>query len=345
MEYFIDFLKSNAFRRAVVLCALGVALYVMRSMINILLMTFLFSYAFYSLDKMLTKRLPMLPNKVVKILLLLVFAAIMGLIIYAIINFISDIVVQVQQVSTDVMKFYKEPTDNKAIKFIKEISQQAYASIFSTQSVNYATKIVSNIGHWGLNLLLSIVLSVFFILGRDEIMKFTAKFKESKLASVYNEIQFFGNKFVTSFGKVIEVQILIAIINGICSIIGLRIIGFPNIIGFGVMIFVLGLIPVAGVIISLIPLCLVAFSHNGMAGVAYILIMITVLHALESYILNPKLMSSKTKLPVFYTFAILIISEHFFGIWGLIIGIPMFMFILEVLEVPLVTGSKVRGTE
>ena len=44
-------------------------------------------------------------------------------------------------------------------------------------------------------------------------------------------------------------------------------------------------------------------------------------------------MSAKTNLPIFYTFMILIFSEHFLGIWGLIIGIPIFIFLLDVLDV------------
>jgi len=58
-----------------------------------------------------------------------------------------------------------------------------------------------------------------------------------------------------------------------------------------------------------------------------------IIHAIEAYILNPKLMSSKTDLPVFYTFIVLIFSQQFFGVWGLIIGIPVFVFLLDVLDV------------
>jgi predicted PurR-regulated permease PerM len=61
--------------------------------------------------------------------------------------------------------------------------------------------------------------------------------------------------------------------------------------------------------------------------------MIAVLHAIEAYLLNPKLMSSKTELPVFITFFILLVGEHFFNVWGLIIGIPIFMFALDLVEV------------
>ena len=44
-------------------------------------------------------------------------------------------------------------------------------------------------------------------------------------------------------------------------------------------------------------------------------------------------MAHKTKIPMFYTFVILFLGEHFFGIWGLIVGIPIFNFILDLLGV------------
>jgi predicted PurR-regulated permease PerM len=76
--------------------------------------------------------------------------------------------------------------------------------------------------------------------------------------------------------------------------------------------------------------------------VIYVLIMVAVVHAIEAYILNPKLMSSKTNLPVFYTFIILIFGEHFFGVWGLILGIPIFVFLLDVLGVRTVDVEEKR---
>ena len=56
--------------------------------------------------------------------------------------------------------------------------------------------------------------------------------------------------------------------------------------------------------------------------------------------MNPKLMSDSTHLPIFFTFAILIVSEHFMGIWGLILGIPIFIFILDLVGVDLNEKSE-----
>lgn len=132
----------------------------------------------------------------------------------------------------------------------------------------------------------------------------------------------------------IEVQFLIALVNSILSTIFLWIFGFPNLFALAIMIFLLGLVPVMGVIVSLVPLCAIAFKIGGVVKIIYVLVMVAVVHAVETYFLNPKFMSNKTHLPIFYTFMILLVSEHFLGVWGLIVGVPIFMFLLDIMEVP-----------
>ena len=86
---------------------------------------------------------------------------------------------------------------------------------------------------------------------------------------------------------------------------------------------------------------MVGYSVGGIRDVIYIIIMIIVIHTLEAYVLNPKFMSSRTDLPIFYTFIVLLISEHIFGTWGLIVGVPVFTFLLDILGVkPIRSGNK-----
>lgn len=99
------------------------------------------------------------------------------------------------------------------------------------------------------------------------------------------------------------------------------------------MIFFLSLIPVVGFLISLIPLSIIAYNFGGVEMVMIVLVAIMVLHFIEGYFLNPKLMSSKMNFPMFYTLIVLLFSKHYIGVWGLIVGIPIFMFLLDLLEV------------
>ena len=70
-----------------------------------------------------------------------------------------------------------------------------------------------------------------------------------------------------------------------------------------------------------------------------------VIHAIEAYVLNPKFMSSKTELPIFYTFLVLLVAERIWGTWGLIVGVPIFTFLLDVLDVKSVKKKKERKQE
>ncbi len=71
--------------------------------------------------------------------------------------------------------------------------------------------------------------------------------------------------------------------------------------------------------------------------------MILAVHTLEAYVLNPKFMSSRTNLPIFYTFVVLLVAEHFFGTWGLICGVPIFTFFLDITGVQTESADHTKG--
>lgn len=199
--------------------------------------------------------------------------------------------------------------------------------------VDFIIASLSGIGSVGLSFFLALILSLFFSLEKERVTSFTGQFLTSKVGFIFKEAAFFGKKFVATFGVVLEAQLMIALVNTIITTIALYLMDFPQLLSLSIMVFVLGLIPVAGVIISCVPLVLIAYTVGGFQDVFYILLTVVIVHAIETYILNPKLMSSKTNLPVFYTFIVLIFSETFFGVWGLIVGIPVFVFLLDILDV------------
>jgi predicted PurR-regulated permease PerM len=107
----------------------------------------------------------------------------------------------------------------------------------------------------------------------------------------------------------------------------------PSIMVLSIIVFILGLVPVAGVLISMVPLTLLGFASGGLIRVVWIIVLVILIHAFESYFLHPRLMADRTDLPVFVTFITLIIMESLLGAWGLIIGIPIVSFFLDILGV------------
>ncbi|MEC1177896.1 AI-2E family transporter [Metasolibacillus meyeri] len=337
-----DFFKSHGFKRFMILIGIGVALYLMRSMLDLILFTFIITYLMNRLSTKLTstirKYVPIKEAVITIIIYLLFVAGVVGT-VYKYLPMVSQ---QITQLFNLMMNININPNENEITKYLAPTFEKIELDHYLEQGVNFIVENIANIGKLLLQILIAAILSLFIMLDKHRIMEFTMKFKKSKIAPLYDELQYFSKVFIRSFGKVIEAQFIIASVNCVLSVIVLYFMGFPHLIALGVMIFVLGLIPVAGVIISLIPLSIIAYSIGGFMYIIYILVIVTVLHAIEAYFLNPKLMSAKTDLPIFYTFMVILFSEHFLGVWGLIIGIPLFMFLLDVLDV---TSSKQKKLE
>ena len=321
--------QNKGVKRVIIFVLIALVLYSLRSMINFILLTFIFTFLMNRLVELVTRKLKL--NW--KLTVLVSYTMIVGLLSYGIVKYLPIIVSEITALVKQVTAFYQQPQDNVMMNYVVSLLKENQISQYLEHGLTFVMKYFTDFSQFALQVLLAILLSLFFLLEKTRLVTFTKKFQDSKLGAFYNEIGFFGEKFARSFGKVLEAQFIIAIVNTILSVIALSFMGFPQLFGLAIMIFFLGLIPVAGVIISLIPLSLIAYSIGGLIQVVYVLIMVTVIHGVEAYILNPKLMSSKTDLPIFYTFIVLIFSEHFFGVWGLIIGIPIFVFLLDVLDV------------
>lgn len=325
--------QSSGFKRILIFVLIAIFIYALKDMINFILLTFIFTFLMDRLVKFIEEKIPI--NR--KVIVVISYASIVGLLSYGLVTYLPMIASEIRALIKQLTAFYTSKHDNFILNYLVNRIEEIQISSYLEQGFTFIIKYFTDISKISLQILLALLLSLFFLLEKPRLIEFTEKFKKSKISSIYVEVEFFARKFVGTFGKVIEAQLIIAVVNCTLTTISLWILGFPQLGGLSIMVFLLGLIPVAGVIISLIPLVIIAYSIGGMIKVLYVGIAIIIIHGIEAYILNPNLMSSKTNLPVFYTFIVLIFSEHFFGIWGLIIGIPVFVFLLDVLEV---TDSK-----
>lgn len=335
MEVFKRYYANLTIRRFGILVLIGLLLYSIRDMLNLVLLTFLIAYVMNSFQVLLTKRISKFVRVNSKVIIIVLYLALITMIVLALVKYLPKVFEQVKQLTTYLSNLTPEDIPQNEITqylfgMLKDLNYQSYLK----GGIDYVFKI----SNWGTTFVLSTILSFVFILEKGRIVSFTSRLRESKISWFYVELEYFGKKFISSFGKVIEAQILIALFNTFFTVIGLWILGFffepfPYLFALSVMIFLLSLIPVVGFVISLVPLCIIGYNIGGLEMTAYVLAMIAVLHFMEGYFLNPKLMSSKMNLPMFYTFIVLLFSEHYIGVWGLILGIPIFVFFLDILDI------------
>ncbi len=125
---------------------------------------------------------------------------------------------------------------------------------------------------------------------------------------------------------VIRGQLMICIVNGVFSYIGLMIFAVKYPFILAVVAAVLSLIPIFGSILSTIPMVLVALV-SGEEGLdvtraIFILLWIIGIHFIEANLLNPKIIGTAAKMhPVLVVFA-LVLGEHSYGLTGALLAVP-----------------------
>ena len=336
------FVENVPLRRVVVLLAVIAVLIALRSMMNIVLLTFIFSLLIVKLTKFIRKYIKLPSGLIVTIVYLLVVFGLYS----AITKYVPQLANQAIRSTTDMIDFYSNPKnlpDDQTLHWINEMIQQSHVLSSAKNGVGIIWHSITTATSMGVTLFLSLILSYFFTIEEKQMVQFSRSFKDSYASWLFEDLEFFGKKFVSTFGVVIEAQFFIAIVNTILTTIVMAFMGLSQLAVLSIMVFILSLIPVAGVIISFVPLSLVGYSVGGLTDVIYLIVTIIVVHALEAYVLNPKFMSSRTNLPIFYTFVVLLVGEHFFGVWGLICGVPVFTFFLDILGVQYHHGFNSKG--
>lgn len=125
-----------------------------------------------------------------------------------------------------------------------------------------------------------------------------------------------------SLSGVVRGQLTICAVNGVLTCIGLLLFGVKFAFLLATIATVLSLIPIFGTIISSVPIVLIALADGFQTGLA-ILLWIVGIHALEAYLLNPKIMGTAARIhPVIVAFA-LIAGERSFGFVGALFAVPL----------------------
>lgn len=331
MTLYQRFTANVTLRRIVVLLSVMVVLYLSRSMMTTILLTFIFTYLAIRFVRLI-QHFFHIPTALLSLLL---YAAIIFGVYLALTKYIPIVIHQSVTMYDSVVDFYDQQPEqsNQIIAYVHDYLEKMN---LMDQVKNGATVILSYLQDFGklaVAFAMSFILSFFYMVETKKMRIFSRRFLHSEFSWYFQDLYYFAQKFVNTFGVVLEAQFFIAVVNTVLTILGLTLIGLHQIPSLAIMVFLLSLIPVAGVIISCIPLSFVAYSEGGLNSLIYVLLLIIVIHLLEAYILNPKFMSSKTELPIFYTFVILLVSERLFGVWGLIVGIPIATFFLDILKV------------
>jgi predicted PurR-regulated permease PerM len=172
--------------------------------------------------------------------------------------------------------------------------------------------------------LLSLLFSFLIVLDLPRLRDAVVGLEQTKLRFIYLEVAENIKEFGVMMGKALEAQFVIAVLNSSFTAVGISLLGLGKSVAFlSVIVFFCSFIPVAGVFISSIPICLIALQAAGLETMLLAIGMIIVIHLIEGYILNPKIYGSHMRINPIIVLIILTIGGKLFHFWGLILGVPV----------------------
>jgi putative heme transporter len=121
---------------------------------------------------------------------------------------------------------------------------------------------------------------------------------------------------------VVRGQLTVCFLNGTLTLIGLLVLRIPFPFALAALATVLYLLPIFGTIISTAPVVLLALASGGPSKAVLALGLILGIHGLEAYVLNPKILGDAARIhPVLIVLA-LVVGEHYFGLVGALLAFP-----------------------
>jgi predicted PurR-regulated permease PerM len=183
--------------------------------------------------------------------------------------------------------------------------------------------------------LLALLFSYLILIDLNRIKAGIGRLRTSRVGDFYEEAAPPIARFGMLLGRAIEAQAAIAVINTVLTLIGLLVLGIPLIAMLSVIVFFCSFVPVLGVFISTTPIVLVALNTGGPGLSLAAIGLVIVIHAIEAYLLNPLIYGRHLKLNPVLTLIILYVGYHAFGLWGMLLGVPVARYFIHyVLGVP-----------
>ena len=129
---------------------------------------------------------------------------------------------------------------------------------------------------------------------------------------------------------VVRGQLTIMLVNGTLTLVGLLVLRIPFAFALSALATLLYVVPIFGTILSSVPIVLLATTAGGISKGLLALGWILVIHALEAYVLNPKIMGTASRIhPVIIVLALLV-GERSGGIVGALLAVPIASVIVAV---------------
>lgn len=201
----------------------------------------------------------------------------------------------------------------------------------ASNSAAYLQQAIAYILTVPVQLLTALLISFFITVDFPNLRQSVVGLKATRLRGFYEEIA----PGLVSFGQLIGMsfyaQTIVSAFNTLLTFLALTYLGIEHATLLALAVFVCCFIPVFGVILSGIPIALVALFQPGgsltlaLEGMAAVVLV----HFIETTVIDPRVFGRMMHLHPVLIVVVLLLAHHFFGLWGLILGVPVTVYLVR----------------
>ena len=288
-----------------------------------------------------------------------------GLLVYALIIMIAP---EIVASAVSLWKIIPEKVD-ELIAWIGTITgeNQALMEYFNTSSdtiynaldgwvkgtlVPYATNVVSGVGTgvWNAllfvkNVLIGLIVAVYLLASRKKFSKQGVLVVRSLVKPRWADLILEEIAYVDKmFGGFIDGKLVDSAIIGVLCYIGCSILRFPNALLVSVIVGVTNIIPFFGPFLGAIPGALLILIDSPIKAL-WFLLFILFLQQLDGNVIGPKILGNHTGVSSFWVLFSILLFGGMWGIVGMVVAVPLFAVIYDLLRRLVIRGLKKHGCE
>ena len=195
------------------------------------------------------------------------------------------------------------------------------------------------------NLFIGLVVAVYLLISRRKFARHSQLFlygciKKEWAVGIINELKYADNIFVGFLnGKFLD-SAIIGVICYVCCLL----FKFPNAMLISVIIGVTNIIPFFGPFIGAVPATLLILMESPIKALWFMLFVLA-LQQVDGNIIGPKILGDSTGLSSFWVLFSILVFGGLWGFVGMVIGVPLFAVIYDIVRKIIKTGLAKNGCE
>jgi len=270
----------------------------------------------------------------------LLFSILYGLVIWAIILITSKVIPMMvthlpelsNQLQTEIAKDIKLAGQKWNLPAFVDVDELKGSILkASTEILHFLATSLTPLYKGIIQFMFALAINLFLYLESERVEQTFTRNPDSLMTFLFKFLQMRLRIFYVYFRRVMGGQVIIALINTIISTVVIFALELRHPFLMIFVVFFCGLFPVVGNLMSNSVLTINAFVSAGLVGTLVCLLLLVGVHKLE-YFLNSRIIGGIVNLPMAASLGALIFCEVLLGIPGLVLAIPLVLFVRHELE-------------